>query len=823
MRVSDIGVMSNLLAGLMNLQAQQYEIDRAVNSGLVVNAPSDNPEISRTIMDSRQSLLLVEQYTLNLESADNWLSASESAMLSMEELLNRGMVLAEQMANGTLDDLERDGAAEEVRNIIAQIITLANTTINGNYIFGGTQTQTQPLNDLLVADSPATLTSDTTTGHDVTATYEEVAPGDWRMVLGRDEAGNPITINASTLGAALGLNFNPANWTISGAGDVATHNTNLGGAGALVSNRVGETLSFTSDGVAQTLTTTGVVDFSGITGADTASVDLDTGAGPPFPLTYTATGSTDEEMAASLAEAINSDTTAGTDYYAWVENGTEVHIAALPGTTVDLTANTAPATGVMNVDQNTTAEDLADMINNGVRASGMVHLDDAALPLDIDTISIGGQIVTWEQVLAEAEGEPATAAEYAEALAGWITNNTTDFVAEASASGTGASVRVSALTVGAAGNVALTSSTADVLTSGALFGGLDGSGTGTTTSLYGQGESTLRLSTTIQATVVEVGGDAVDLMVRWYDDDGNLNSELVSLAGRGSEYAVAVDGLGGLEIYLGDQEVYSGAVFEMGLTHYQGNDGDLAINFSQNIRMDYNWNASEVLGEYMTVNLLGDSAVAGAANTGGGTVNLAGAYRGLESREITFVVVDPGTVPGDDVTLRASWVGDDGQEHNELVTLTSQGLGASVELPGCDGVSIYLDGGAFDQGDSFTASIEKEPLHVLDTLAEWAYQLENGTLEEAQTESQVALDALRSAVQSILDQVATAGIRQERILVRDAVIEEQELYHTGQLEELAEVDLVEALLQLNSSQTAYNASLKVAQVVADLSLLNELG
>lgn len=822
MRVSEESLMRTLLADITRLQYTQVLTEKEISTGHRVNAPSDDPEVSRTVMSSQTTLLELLQYKTNLESAQNWLQASESSMQSMVDLVKRALVLAEQMANGTIQESQREGTSHEVANIVSQIINLANTTINANYIFGGTQTQVPPINALLVADSPGRLTNDSTSGHDTTASYSEITPGDWRMVLGRDTAGNPIVINASTLGTALGLNFNPANWTTPPPGDVATHNTNLGGPGALVSNRIGETLSFTGSGPAQTLITTGMVSFSGVSGATTASVDLDTGAGPPFPLTYTANGSTDAEMAASLAEAINSDTTAGSNYYAWVENGSEVHVMATGGTTVNMTVNTAPGSGTMVVDQDLTAEELAAMINEGVRAAGMVHLDDANLPLDTDTITVGDQTVTWAEVLAGASPAPGTAAEYAAALSDWINLNTTGFEADYSAAGTGASVRVGALTAGIAGNGALASSTANVITSG-LQGGLDGSGAASNGAVYGQGESSLRLATTVQATVMEVDGDQVQLRLRWYDDDGQLNSRVVSLDGDGQDHAVTVPGLGGLQIFVGGGELHAGATFELNLTHYQGNDQDLHINFSQNIRMDYNWTARQLLGEAMTVNLLGRDAQAAAGNTGTGTVSLAGAYRGLGPRRITLDVVDPGAVPGNDVILRASWTGDDGTEHVENVTVTANGLHAAVQLPNCDGLSIYLDTGTFNQGDSFTVNIDKEPLHLLDTLGQWQHQLANGSLEQAQTESQKALDAMRQALQSMLDHVATAGIRQDRIKARETVVEKQDLYHSGQLEKLRDVDLTEAMMILRQNQTAYNASLKVASVLSNMSLLKELG
>lgn len=853
MRVTEESMLRTMLGDITQLSFNQVTIEKQLSSGKKMAAPSDDPGSAQTVLSSYQALRELDQYGVNLETSANWLEASEEAMQSIVDRLTRAKVVAEQMATGTYEEDQQSAVAAEVQNILLDIISLINTQINGNYIFGGTQTQTPPVTLLLAADNPAEAQGGTVAGHDVTAEPLEIALFDYRLQFSRDSGGLASTIAIAannTLGefGGLGLNFDAANWTQTQVasdgpppvGDVWQSNAVTGsvtGPDALVSVRTGETLSFTADGLPQTLRTQCVIDFSGATAGATATVDLDRedpASAPPYPLSYAITGDSDEELAAALAQAINTDPNA--ECTAWVENGTQVRIMADAGVVLNVTENADPG-AVMSIDQDMTMQELSDQLSGGLRSAGVVQFDDLNLPVDIDnlpdpaeTVTLGDRTSNWQQIIEEFSDpdiQPPTAAQYAQAFADWVnTYSREDYIAEFSASDTGATVSIRAIVAGDAANATPLASThagVTVLTGATLRDGMNGSGGDSGAQLMGLGESSLLMSTEVKVTVTEVNGDSATLRLRWYGDDGQLNTEYVTLPGTGEDNAVQVPGLGGLSIYLTAEQLYAGTEFELQLTHYQGNDEDLFVNFSRGVRMDYNWTGREVLGDYLSVNLLDSVATPLQTRVGMGTVNIEGNYTGIDPRTVTFDVVTPGVsnVPPDSVEFRVRWLTDDGQERVEYLTVDSNT--DRVVLPGCDGVEFSLGSGDFQQGDSFRMEIEKNSLHVLDSLASWAYELQYGSKEEAQEESQRALEALDIAIDAVIQHVGTSGTRQERVLSRQGVMEDEELYHSTNLENLQEVDVTEAFLQLTLTQTAYNASLKASSILADLSLVQLIG
>lgn len=816
MRVGNESIYRSMTSDLLRLMESQYETQKALATGHNVNAPSDAPSYSVTILDSQNMLDAVDQYRTNLEEASDWMTASESSMQSIVDLLRRAKTLAEQMATGTIQSEEYQSTATEVENIMAQIITLANSDIEGNYIYGGTRTETAPITSTLSAADPGELTTDSSSGHGVVASIYNPAAGDYRLQLTRDTTGTDatVTITSSTLGDTPGpppIDF--TNWkhiTAAASGSADTYRTQDSVATATtdISSLAGEELVFTGDSDVgqQTYRTDATIDFPG--------------AGP-YNITIGADVYTNVGSAAELVEAVNGAGSA--DYFAMLEDTDTVRVVSKG------TGSFAIVGGGTTVTQNTTLTDLQDDLNSGMTAEGAVNIDatDAAFPpADGDTVTLGDYSWSWLEI---ADGATLTTAlDYANALSSYIEANTDEFSASTTSYSEagppvvdGATVLISARATGTAGNVSLSATGASVTTSGGLYGGLDGTDTASEGQLYISGTSDLRLATEVQATVLSVDDTtgAVDLRLRWYDDDGTLHEQDATLSSDGEDNGQSITGSGGLSIYRNGQGFQAGAVYTIAVSHYQGNTEDLAINFNEGGRLVQNWNGEDVLGGASRQFLLGDTAIVKNA-TGTGEVHLAGTYDGLKDRDITIEVTDAGQVPGDDVTLQVSWTDDSGTAHEKEVTLTGTGLDNAVTVSGCDGVQVYLDSGTYDLGDSHYYKIEQEPMHVLDTLSQWLYQLQNGSDEEAQTQSQISLDSLSSAMESLLDSVATAGTRANRITVRQSVLSEHETYATGQIEDLQDVNLTEAFLKLRNQQTAYTTTLKAISMAGDMSLVN---
>jgi flagellin-like hook-associated protein FlgL len=927
MRVTQEIFYRNAIRDLFNLQYQQVLMDKQVTTGKKVNLPSDAPSDAVTILDSRHLIYQVDQYRSNLEAAENWLTASESSMDSISDLLINAKTLAEQMATGTIQTNQHQATAAAVQNIIDEIIKLANTQVEGDYIFSGSRTDVAAISDLLMADNPAELITDSSSGTGAVAQiYQDPTSGLYYLEMTRDTVGASAIVSfpvANTLGnsAIPPFDFSATGWSqvqlasTSQAGIWRT-DQNVATTATAISNQVGEELTYLADATAgnQTYRTDGLIT---VTGAATVNIGGDVYA---------------VADAADLANQVNAAGSA--NYFAHLDAATNTVRIISKGTgAFDITL----VAGAATINDSTTLQELQDDLNDGQRATAMFHIAGAALPpADTDTVTIGTNTWTWEEIAGGAT--LVTAADYANALSAYVNSQTNEYEAVVTTSGVDASVMLTARAVGdAANSITLGSSHASVTTSGQFYGGMQGGDTSTEGTLYATGTSTLRMGTNIHGTVLDVATDGtVTVRLEWYGDDGVLNTQDIALADSGESNAVAITGTGGLSLYRNDLPLYEGAVFNLEVGYYRGNDEEMAVNFNEGGRLNYNWTAEQLLGGLQSINLLGAEATPNAA-TVAGTVSLAGTYRGLTDREITFDVISGGTVPGGTVKFKVSFIDDDGEQHEEIISLSGAGRNNSVvlpingvypavdqtgqtavpdpanvgddvlnltgdysgltdreftftvtnvngaqitmdvswvndqgntitesvttdaygsdhavEIPGADGVSFYLDQGTtqlvvgdsftheikmypdnagdgiffyidnqtFNTGESFYYKIDQEPVHALDTLIQWQYTLANGTAEEAQAQSQKALDALDMVIKNLTDYISEAGTRANRITTRRTVLEEHELYASDNLEKLQDVDLEQVFLELRASMTVYNASLTTISTMADMFLAN---
>jgi flagellar hook-associated protein 3 FlgL len=84
------------------------------------------------------------QYLQNITSLTGPLNVADSALSSVVEALTSAQTLGVEGANGTNNTQNRQAIAQEIQGIQQKILGLANTSYNGQYLFSGTATTTQP-------------------------------------------------------------------------------------------------------------------------------------------------------------------------------------------------------------------------------------------------------------------------------------------------------------------------------------------------------------------------------------------------------------------------------------------------------------------------------------------------------------------------------------------------------------------------------------------------------------------------------------------------------------------------------------------------------
>lgn len=145
MRVSTTMFQQAALNSMLDRQVELSRSQQQLASGKRILAPSDDPIASAMLVDISQSLSIYEQYNRNAGYAEMRLRHSESTLGSVTNALHRARELAIQGNNGTYSAEQRKDIAAEVRQLLDEVLTLANATDdNGNYMFAGSRINRKP-------------------------------------------------------------------------------------------------------------------------------------------------------------------------------------------------------------------------------------------------------------------------------------------------------------------------------------------------------------------------------------------------------------------------------------------------------------------------------------------------------------------------------------------------------------------------------------------------------------------------------------------------------------------------------------------------------
>jgi flagellar hook-associated protein 3 FlgL len=147
MRVANKTIYDTVTYNLSNYTQGLNQANEIVSSGKRINNLSDDPVGLTQALNVKSTISNLEQMQRNISTGNSWLVSSESALTHVQDILSETKTLCIQMANATIDSVQRVSAAETVRNLFDEIVSLANTNIAGSYIFSGSKTDTTPFSE----------------------------------------------------------------------------------------------------------------------------------------------------------------------------------------------------------------------------------------------------------------------------------------------------------------------------------------------------------------------------------------------------------------------------------------------------------------------------------------------------------------------------------------------------------------------------------------------------------------------------------------------------------------------------------------------------
>jgi flagellar hook-associated protein 3 FlgL len=156
MRVNPL-YMNDLVGSLDATSATEAQLTQELASGSRVNALSDDPvAVGENVLLSAQ-IGSDDTFSQTASSTQSMLQVTDSALSTVVSQLTSAVSLATEANNGTMNASDMQSISNQLAGIRDEVLSLANTTYLGQYVFSGSQGATTPYT-LNNAVSPAVAT-----------------------------------------------------------------------------------------------------------------------------------------------------------------------------------------------------------------------------------------------------------------------------------------------------------------------------------------------------------------------------------------------------------------------------------------------------------------------------------------------------------------------------------------------------------------------------------------------------------------------------------------------------------------------------------------
>lgn len=156
MRVNPL-YMNDLVGSLDATSQTEARLAQELASGSRVSALSDDPvAVGQNVVLNAQ-IGRDDAFSQTASSTQSMLQVTDSALSTVVSQLTSAVSLATEGNNGTLNGSDLHSIANQLAGIRDEVLSLANTTYLGQYIFSGSMGTSQPFT-LDNATSPATVT-----------------------------------------------------------------------------------------------------------------------------------------------------------------------------------------------------------------------------------------------------------------------------------------------------------------------------------------------------------------------------------------------------------------------------------------------------------------------------------------------------------------------------------------------------------------------------------------------------------------------------------------------------------------------------------------
>lgn len=144
MRVTQAMITESTLTTIRGNLVKLEDLQRQLTAGKVLTKPSDDPTAVARSLSYRASLEAGEQYLQTIDGAIAVLDTADSTLNSATSAIQRARELAISGSNDTQGQAQLQATANEINQILLEMVQLGNASLRGQRMFAGQQIDADP-------------------------------------------------------------------------------------------------------------------------------------------------------------------------------------------------------------------------------------------------------------------------------------------------------------------------------------------------------------------------------------------------------------------------------------------------------------------------------------------------------------------------------------------------------------------------------------------------------------------------------------------------------------------------------------------------------
>ncbi len=140
--LSSTSSLQQILSSLSSLNDQQTRISQEMSSGMRITSLADDPTAAGQAVTMADSLRQDEAFLSTASSATNRMQTADTALSSVVSQLTSALSTATGALSDSGNDTARAASAQTLIGIRDSLLSLANSSYGGSYLFGGTSSGT---------------------------------------------------------------------------------------------------------------------------------------------------------------------------------------------------------------------------------------------------------------------------------------------------------------------------------------------------------------------------------------------------------------------------------------------------------------------------------------------------------------------------------------------------------------------------------------------------------------------------------------------------------------------------------------------------------